>query len=473
MIARLIPTENTDPELAPFRPGLLFGFFNALTWQIGIGTPMVLFCEQLGATPFQVGLAYSFVFILTPIQIFATALLPRFGYKRVMLGGWAARSVFLLVPVWLAVMAPRWGVQSWMAPALVGSVFWFCVFRTIGAAAIMPWLYSILPAKARGRYFGSDQFISGVAGVGTLLTCVALFALLPIFTALLVQYLIALFGSYFSYAALKRLPDAPNPPGVSVGQLLADTPRFMFRPSPFRRYLWLAAWYAVLSTPIPPFLAYYLKVGPQLSAGQIMGFEVARFAGVIFAAAFIRRRIDASGARPFFLLTMVLYVAVGGFWWTYLSSTWSGVVVIYGAYFVLGLAAASWTIANLNYLAQVVEESSRALMVAVMGAVTACCGGLSPILWGLVLKSENEHGAAIDESVFQLFFLFVLASVVLLSSLLARLTEDKDAPVDSLVIGNAIFRPFRAATYLVSLIDLREVTPSEADESDETSEAKT
>ena len=116
----------------------MFGFFNALTWQIGIGTPMVLFCEQLGASPFQVGLAYSFVFLLTPIQILATALLPRYGYKRVMLGGWAARTVFLIVPVWLAIVAQRWGLQPWMAPALVGSVFGFCFFRTIGAAAIMP-----------------------------------------------------------------------------------------------------------------------------------------------------------------------------------------------------------------------------------------------------------------------------------------------------------------------------------------------
>lgn len=472
MWPRLIPTEKTDPELAPFRSGLVFGFFNALAWQIAIGTPMVLFCEQLGASPFQVGLAYSFVFLLTPLQIVATALLPRFGYKRVMLGGWAARSVFLLVPVWLAIVAPRWGVQPWMAPALVGSVFWFCFFRTIGASAIMPWLYAILPAKARGRYFGSDQFISGVAGVGTLLVCVLLFMQLSVYTALLIQYLIAVFGSGFSFMALRRLPDAENPPQVKLVELLRDTPRLMFRPSPFRSYLWLAAWYAVVSTPIPPFLAYYLKAGPALSAGQIMGFEVARYAGVIFAAAFIRRRIDQAGTRPFFLLTMVLYVAVGLFWWLFLNRGGGPTSLIYAAYFGLGLAAACWTVANLNYLAQVVEESRRALMVAVMGAVTACCGGISPILWGLVLKADNERGASINPEVFQVFFLVVVASVVVLSSLLARLKEDHDVEVDALVIGRAIFRPFRAATYLVSLIDLKAVARTTSGDSDETSARK-
>lgn len=108
-MASLFPTAKHDPELHPFRPGLVFAFFNALAWQIGIGTPMVLFAEELGASPFQVGLAYSFVFVLTPVQIVATALLPRFGFKAVMLGGWRTRSFFLGVPAVLALLAMRAG----------------------------------------------------------------------------------------------------------------------------------------------------------------------------------------------------------------------------------------------------------------------------------------------------------------------------------------------------------------------------
>jgi hypothetical protein len=74
---------------------------------------MVLFAERLGASSFQVGLAYSFVFLLTPVQVAATALLPHFGFKRVTLGGWGIRSFFLVLPVWLAVLAPETG-QPWM-----------------------------------------------------------------------------------------------------------------------------------------------------------------------------------------------------------------------------------------------------------------------------------------------------------------------------------------------------------------------
>jgi MFS family permease len=450
----LFPTAKSDPELAPFRPGLIFAFFNALAWQIGIGTPMVLFAEQLGATPFEVGLAYSFVFVLTPVQIVSTALLPRYGFKALMLGGWRTRSFFLGVPAILAVLA-LWGEQPWMVPALVGSVFFFCVFRSIGAASGTSWFYAILPEAVRGRYFASDQFVSAVAGVGMLLASAALFALLPVYPALLAQYVIALAGSTVSYYALKRLPDAERPLSISLRTVLRDTPRHLFGRSTLRSYIWLAVVCAVLVTPIPPFAAYYLKVGPKFSSGQIMLFEVSRYLGVMVAAWVIRRRIDATGARPYFLLALALYATVGAFWWLYLETGFGGSGGIFVAYFLLGLGAATWAIANLHYLPQIVTAEDRTLAVSVHGAVTACMGGLSPVVWGLFLKSGDGLTRGINPDVFQWFFVSVAAGAVVLFSLFGRLPEEKGQPVDPILIGNAILRPFRAVTYLANLVEPR------------------
>jgi hypothetical protein len=453
-VASLFPTAKTDPELAPFRPGLVFAFFNALAWQIGIGTPMVLFAEQLGATPFEVGLAYSFVFVLTPVQIVSTALLPRYGFKALMLGGWRTRSFFLGVPAILAVLALG-GEQPWMVRALVGSVFFFCLFRSIGAASGTSWFYAILPDSVRGRYFASDQFVSAVAGVGTLLASAALFALLPVYPALLVQYAIALIGSTVSYYSLKKLPDAERPTSISLRTVLRDTPRHLFTRSTFRAYVWLAVACAILSTPIPPFSAYYLKVGPNFSTGQIMLFEVLRYVGVMAAAWVIRRRIDATGARPFFLLALGTYTVVGGYWWCFLENGFGGVPGIMVAYFLLGLGAATWNIANLNYLPQIISAEERTLAVSVHGAVTACIGGLSPVIWGIFLKSGDGAARGINPDVFQWFFVSVVVGAIVISMFLGRLPEEKGQPVDPILIGNAILRPFRAMTYLVNLVEPR------------------
>jgi hypothetical protein len=459
----LFPTAKSDPELAPYRAGLLFGFFNALTWQIGIGTPMVLFAERLGASSFQVGLAYSFVFLLTPVQVAATALLPHYGFKRVTLSGWGARSLFLAVPVWLAILAPEVG-QPWMVGALIGSVFFFCLFRSLGAGAMTTWFIGLLPPAVRGRYFASDQFLSGIAGVGALVACSVLFAFLPIYTALLVQYAIALVGSTLSYYSLKQLPDIARPAAISLRSVIRDTPRHLFTPSPFRHYLWLAVWYAVITTPIPPFAAYYLKVGAHLSPGQIMQFEVLRYCGVILGAWLLRRRIDATGARPFFLVTLGLTALVAVFWWLFLHHIVGGMVTLFAIYFTLGLGAVCWNIANLNYLPKVAPDAERALFISIHGAATACIGGVAPILWGLVLKSTAPDGSPnIDVTLFQWFFASVLLSSCILSVLMARLPEDTKTSVEPIIIGNALLNPVRAASYLVNLIDarslVREVVP--------------
>jgi MFS family permease len=454
-MSSLFPTAKSDPELVPFRPGLIFAFFNALAWQIGIGTPMVLFAEQLGASPFQVGLAYSFVFVLTPVQIVSTALLPRYGFKAVMLGGWRTRSVFLGVPAVLAGYALGGGERTWMVPALIWSVFFFCLFRSIGAASGISWFYAIIPERLRGRYFASDQFVSAIAGVGTLLVCAGLFALLPVYWALLAQYGIALAGSTVSYFSLRKLPDAARPTSISLRTVLQDTPRLLWQRSPFRTYAWLAVACAALATPIPPFAAYYLKVVPQLSTGRIMLFEVMRYLGVMVAAWVIRRRIDITGARPFFLLALGVYALVSAYWWWFLENGFGGIAGVSVSYFLLGLGAATWAIANLNYLPTVISAEERTLAVAVHGAVTACIGGLSPVLWGFFLKGSDGAVRGFNTGVFQWFFVSVFVGAAALSTFIARLPEAKGHSVDPILIGNAILRPFRAMTYLANLVELR------------------
>jgi hypothetical protein len=114
---------------------------------------------------------------------------------------------------------------------------------------------------------------------------------------------------------------------------------------------------------------------------------------------------------------------------------------------------ATWSIANLNYLPKIVSAEERTLVVSVHGAVTACIGGLSPVVWGLFLKSDVGAGPGIDTAVFQWFFVSVVVGALGLIPLMARLPEEKGKSVDPILIGHAILRPFRAMTYLVNLVE--------------------
>lgn len=156
-------------------------------------------------------------------------------------------------------------------------------------------------------------------------------------------------------------------------------------------------------------------------------------------------------------------------WELYLRELMGGALVMGGIYFIIGLGAVCWNIANLHYLPKVSPEGERALYISIHGAAIACVGGCTPILWGLVLKSPGPSGApGINVDLFQVFFASVLVCCCILSVLFARLREDTKTPVEPIIIGNAVLNPFRAASYLVNLIDAknlgREVTPPRRDQ---------
>src|SRR6187401_179836 len=124
----IFPTLKNSPELHPYRHGLYFSFFNSLNWQVAIGIPTVLFMQQLGADSFQVGLTFSWTFLLTPVQVIATAFLPHLGFKRLTLAGWSARGWCLLVPIGLALLAPQ-EPTSWMIRAMIVAMFVYSLTR--------------------------------------------------------------------------------------------------------------------------------------------------------------------------------------------------------------------------------------------------------------------------------------------------------------------------------------------------------
>jgi MFS family permease len=446
------PDASGSTSLRPFRMGLAFGFFNAITWQIALGAPLVLLAEALGATAFQVGLIYSFLFLMAPVQVLSTALLPRLGYRKVMLLGWGARSLCLLVPIYLAWVRPPEPL-SWHINLLILSVFFFAFLRSIGSSAFLPWMYSILPARMRGRYFANDQIFSGIAGVATLIGCSVLFFWLPLQTAFVWQYALALTGALLAWYALKKIPDGPRPEAVDLRRVARDTPRLCFRRSRYRHFLWLSVLFAVCSAPIAPFSVYYLRVEVGLDAAEIILFTTLQYLGAIVGSLFVRNIIDRSGPRLFFRISSLLYIAVALSWWSFLHWEAAWVLPLLLVYFTLGMAASAWMSANLNYLPRLTSERDRPIRISVHGAVTSFLGGLSPIVWGLFLRGEGD-GARMNTQVFEIFFIILLLSHLLLLWHVRYLRAAK-TDGEPILLAGGLGRPIRSLSSLVNLTGYR------------------
>ncbi len=439
-----------DPALYPYRKGLYFAFCNAMNWQVATATPTVLFMAYLGADSFQTGLVYGWPLLLTPVQVLATALLPRWGFKRLTMAGWGARSWFLLVPLGLALSAPA-QPAAWMVYAMIGAMFCYSLSRSVGAAAITTWLQGLVPEAVRGRYWSTDQIMGGTASIATLLLCAATFTWLPPSAAYAVQYAFSITGAWLAVRCLRSLPDIARPSVMSLGKIWADTPRLMFRAGEFSSYLWLAVLYYVVTTPLVPFSAYFLKVEAGIPSAIIMGCTIVQYLGVIAGNWFMRSRIDRTGSKPFFRASFALCGLVAAGWLVALHWRPLLPVLLPVLYFLLGATLGTFNAANVSYLAKILPEAERALPVSLHGAMTFFLGGLAPMVWGLVLKGGGEV-PSINPTAFQGFFVFILIGAALLVLLANRL---KEAPghVDPILEGDWLFRPFRVVASLVRPAD--------------------
>jgi len=423
------PDAAADADLAaahaaglrPFRAGLAFGAFNGLTWMVGLGTPMVLFAEALRASALQVGLASSFVFLVLPLQVVATAALPRLGYKRQMVTGWWARALFLLVPLGLALAAPA-EPAPWMASAFVASVLGFCLLRAVGTAAHLPWMAAILPVAVRGRFFATDHALTSAVGVGTLLLCATLFARFPGWSAFALVYGLALVGSALAVGCLLRLPDAHAPGAIALRGLPREALRLCLEPGLFRHYLGLALLGWSANAGLAPFVAYYLKVEAGLSQERILAYTAAQFAGQIAAGTSIRAAIDRRPLRLFFQLACVGYAGLACFWLAVVLRGGAPALALAGAFFALGAAAGVLNAAHFTLLPALSAESARAVAMAVFTSVLGVIAGLAPIAWGFVLRAPGPAPGLRLERFAAFFAVCALANAVLVA-LYRRLPE--------------------------------------------------
>ena len=73
----------------------LFATFNALSFQIILGSPMVLYARSLGASATVLGIISGMLPLLVIFQIPAANYLGRIGYKKFVQAGWSTRVIFI------------------------------------------------------------------------------------------------------------------------------------------------------------------------------------------------------------------------------------------------------------------------------------------------------------------------------------------------------------------------------------------
>lgn len=438
-----------DSSLYPFRFGIYFSFANTFVWMIATGTPMVLMAEYIGASPFHTGLLYASVFLFLPIQVLATTLLPRLGYKRQLILAWGVRIFFLLIPLGIALRAPESPGQGVLL-LYIAAIFGFCFVRAFGACALLPWLFEILPENKRGKYFSMDSVVVGCGGIITLLFSSLIFNLLPPYPAFALLFAGAFVASGLGLKFVSKLPNGGQPVVTPLRSVFRRTPRLCSRPSYYRRFLKWQLWYGMVGYAFVPFTLYYMKSSLGFSQSYIFFLTALQFLGMSVAAYLIRDWIDRVGVKLIFTFSHLLTLSFQLFWLCMLLFPGVFEFMLPVVAIVVGAAMATFLTATNKYLPTICKKHERALSIAVLSSLVGFIGGVSVTLWGVVLKDDAT--GQIDPVAFKIYFLICILVQIFLLIGYCRM-RDKTVGREAIPASGFMVRPFRYLTALVNLVE--------------------
>ena len=202
------------PEPARFPPGLhnafLFAAFNALSFPIVCGSPMILYAKTLGASATVLGIITGMMPLLTVFQIPAASHIGRVGYRRFVYAGWGMRVMFI---GGMAVVPLLSGVLDATArlSLMLMLLFAFNLSRGISSCAWLPWITTLVPEQVRGQYLGRDAACVNLASFAVIVMSAFALGEQPApwqFTAL---YVFSAAMGATSLVFLKRIPDVAPP----------------------------------------------------------------------------------------------------------------------------------------------------------------------------------------------------------------------------------------------------------------------
>jgi len=370
-----------NPE---FRNIYGFALFNAFSFQVILGGPMILYAKTLEASATMLGLIAGMTSLLVVLQIPAARHVDAVGYKRFVLSGWTVRTVFVALMA-LVPLTGGWLPAASQLALLVGLLFLFNLARGISSCGWLPWISSIIPPEVRGRHL---TFEASTVNLGSFvvfwLAAWVLGADEPgpwRFSAL---FAFAALCAAVSLRFLQRIPEAEV-----VERLPASSrPRYreMLRYPGFARLVVFNLAWALACGGLATFVVAYLKEMEEWSEQRILAMMSLGFLGGLSNQWLLPRVLDKQGSKP------VIFVAAG--LWVLIAVGWTataggppkdGWLVIALLLFGIGLAGSMMNLANLRLVLLSAPEAGRSHYFATVSVLSHLALGCAPVCWGILL----------------------------------------------------------------------------------------
>lgn len=404
-----IDGARTAGRREPLPPGAVyanvFSLFNAMSWQITLGSPAILYAKSLGASATVLGVIASLSPLLVILQIPAANLLPKYGYRRFILAGWGSRTIciFGLAVVPLLVFLD---MQTRLVLVLL-LLFGFNLLRGMASGAWLPWISQIIPERMRGRFLSRDQMFAQAGCLLSLIMATITLGENPVGWRFSLVFLFSAVGATMSLWFIRQVPDVTAPEQLRASGLRVPWLE-MAKYRPFLRLTLFNLLYVIAIGGIGVFSIAYLRGEAHYPERWIVGLSTLAVIGAIVTLQVTARAIDRIGSRPILLGCMTGFVMILLTWF----STASGILKCSVGLVMLlnlatGIVAVNYAVANNRLAMVIVPRMGSNHFFAIFTVTTNMVAGLSPICWGLMLDgigSWHKSAGLVDLNRFSLFF---------------------------------------------------------------------
>jgi MFS family permease len=435
-------------EQASFPPGLhnafLFSTFNALSYQLVLSSPMVLYAKTLGASATVLGMIAGMMPLLVIFQIPAANYIPRIGFKRFVYAGWGTRVMFIFAMA-LVPLAGFLDAKNRLALLLV-LLFCFNLSRGISSCAWLPWITLLVPPKLRGRYLALDAAVQSAGSFVTFLVAAACLAGNPHPWQFTILFAFSGVTGAISLSFLKRIPDADLPEEVRASK--SRTPWLeMVRFPPFQKLLRTLIGWSIAYGGMTAFTVAFLKIEGGMSEARILLVTSTAFLGGLSSLWFLGSRLDRFGSKPVLTFSFAAWLVVlGG--WVALSGHVAPVklTLVLLLQFLMGLLAALVQMSNTRLAMAVIPVMGRNHFFAIYSVVGNVTLGLAPVGWGLLIDAVGSRAPewlGLSWNRFTIFFAAASLAYAVTFFLARRLDEPEAVSMEELLREILIQSPQR------------------------------
>ncbi|MDR2133935.1 MAG: MFS transporter, partial [Treponema sp.] len=285
----------------------VFNIFNALSWNLLVGSIITLFVMRLGASSTYIGLISAMVYISYFYLPLGKILAKRFSIIGIFSFAWTWRAVCMIFVV-AAPFADYSGRRDIALLLVLLGVAAFHFFRGLGMVGNNPVLSELAYGPDRGSYLTQTQIVnSAVTMFGSFFVAIVLGREPPIYLYSIIMGMGIAFG-IASGMLIKKVPEPPGEEGEKKIRLIAVFKDALTQPG-LRLFMAIFFLVALASGVARAFIVVYAREVFGHNDGMVSLYTVFGGLGYLMIGLFIKFLVDRIGAKPIFMVVVILSLA--------------------------------------------------------------------------------------------------------------------------------------------------------------------